>query len=78
VKITLRPTDLMTSAQVAKAFGVDVKSVPRWAKAGKIRSFRTPGGHRRYLRGEVQALMDGTPLTAEQYAALREQAGDAR
>lgn len=41
---------------VAALFGVDQKTVTRWAAAGKIPFFRTLGGHRRYHRAEVLAL----------------------
>lgn len=49
---------LMTPGEVAALFRVDPKTVTRWAAAGRIRSIRTPGGHRRFLRSEVQALLD--------------------
>src|SRR5690606_15711058 len=51
--------DLMTPAEVAAAFRVDPKTVTRWAVAGRLTSVRTPGGHRRYLRREVEALLLG-------------------
>jgi excisionase family DNA binding protein len=38
-------------------FRVDPKTVTRWAKAGKLTAIRTLGGHRRYRRSEVQALL---------------------
>jgi excisionase family DNA binding protein len=44
---------LLTPAEVAAAFRVDPKTVSRWAKAGKLSSVRTLGGHRRYLETEV-------------------------
>jgi excisionase family DNA binding protein len=50
---------LMTPAEVAAAFRVDAKTVSRWAKAGKISSTRTPGGHRRFPEAEVRALLNG-------------------
>lgn len=49
--------DLLTPAEVAKLFRVDGKTVTRWAKAGKLTSIRTVGGHRRYLASEVEALL---------------------
>lgn len=52
---------LLTPAEVAAMFRVDPKTVTRWAKAGKISSVRTLGGHRRYLASEVQALLAGVP-----------------
>ena len=50
--------ELMTSGDVAQLFGVDPKTVARWADAGKLRALRTLGGHRRYRPDEVRALLD--------------------
>ena len=49
---------LLTPAEVAKLFRVDPKTVTRWAKAGKLTSIRTLGGHRRYKDSEVKALLN--------------------
>jgi predicted site-specific integrase-resolvase len=35
--------------------------VTRWAKAGKLSSIRTLGGHRRYRESEVKDLLSGIP-----------------
>jgi excisionase family DNA binding protein len=51
---------LLTPAEVAAMFRVDPKTVTRWAKAGKLSSIRTLGGHRRYRESEVRALLSGT------------------
>jgi len=51
---------LLTPAEVASMFRVDPKTVTRWAKAGKLTSIRTLGGHRRYKESEVRGLLDGT------------------
>jgi excisionase family DNA binding protein len=48
---------LLTPAEVASLFRVDPKTVTRWAKAGKLSSIRTLGGHRRYKESEVRALL---------------------
>ena len=52
---------LLTPAEVASLFRVDPKTVTRWAKAGKLTSIRTLGGHRRYRESEVRALLAGIP-----------------
>ncbi|MDP9444658.1 MAG: developmental transcriptional regulator BldC [Actinomycetota bacterium] len=52
---------LLTPAEVAAMFRVDPKTVTRWAKAGKLSSVRTLGGHRRYRESEVRALLAGGP-----------------
>ena len=48
---------LLTPAEVASLFRVDPKTVTRWAKAGKLTSIRTLGGHRRYKESEVRTLL---------------------
>ena len=48
---------LLTPSEVASLFRVDPKTVTRWAKAGKLTSIRTLGGHRRYKDSEVKALL---------------------
>ena len=53
--------ELLTPAEVAALFRVDPKTVTRWAKAGKLTSIRTLGGHRRYRAAEVRALLGEIP-----------------
>ena len=50
--------NLLTPSEVARRFKVDPKTVTRWAKAGKLSSFRTLGGHRRFKASEVEALIN--------------------
>ncbi|MEO6145102.1 MAG: BldC family transcriptional regulator [Dermatophilaceae bacterium] len=54
---------LLTPAEVGALFRVDPKTVTRWAKAGKLTSVRTLGGHRRYRESEVRALLRGAAST---------------
>ncbi len=49
--------ELLTPQEVATLFGVDPKTVTRWARAGRLNAIRTLGGHRRYLGSEVRALI---------------------
>lgn len=55
---------LLTPAEVAALFRVDPKTVTRWAKAGKLTSLRTLGGHRRYRESEVRSLLRGAEITS--------------
>ncbi len=67
---------LLTPAEVASMFRVDPKTVTRWAKAGKLSSIRTLGGHRRYRESEVRALLTGqvpTQRSASEDAAAAEE-----
>lgn len=52
------PAELLTPGEVAKLFGVDPKTVTRWATAGKLDAQRTLGGHRRYRADQVHALLE--------------------
>lgn len=56
---TNEPDRLLTSGEVAELFGVDPKTVARWAAAGKLHARRTLGGHRRFSEAEVYALLWG-------------------
>jgi excisionase family DNA binding protein len=56
---TTEAEPLLTPAEVATMFRVDPKTVTRWAKAGKLTSIRTLGGHRRYKESEVRGLLEG-------------------
>jgi excisionase family DNA binding protein len=55
---------LLTPAEVATMFRVDPKTVTRWAKAGKLTSIKTLGGHRRYRESEVLGLLYGSDTGA--------------
>jgi excisionase family DNA binding protein len=48
---------LLTPREVSQMFRVDSKTVVRWARAGKLSSIRTLGGHRRYREAEVRELL---------------------
>jgi excisionase family DNA binding protein len=61
---TVEAEALLTPAEVAALFRVDPKTVTRWAKAGKLTSLRTLGGHRRYIESEVRNLLGGTSIAS--------------
>ena len=67
---------LLTPSEVAALFRVDPKTVTRWAKAGKLTSIRTLGGHRRYRAAEVMALLESV-APAEAALPAPRAAGDA-
>lgn len=43
--------------EAAELISVTIKSLHRWEDEGLIHSLRTPGGHRRYSRADVLALI---------------------
>ena len=56
--------ELLRPSDVAEMFGVDVKTVSRWANTGRLGFVRTLGGHRRYPAEEVRALLEDTRVHA--------------
>lgn len=53
----LLPGMLLRTREVALLFQVSERAVTEWAKRGRIRSVRTPGGHRRYPAEQVRELL---------------------
>lgn len=41
----------------ASMLGVDPDTLRRWADAGRVRSFTTPGGHRRFARPDLERVL---------------------
>jgi MerR family transcriptional regulator, light-induced transcriptional regulator len=50
-------TDVLSTRQVAQLLGVGEATVKRWADAGEIECFRTPGGHRKFRLRDVTAFV---------------------
>lgn len=42
--------------EAAKELGVSVKTVRRWTDSGKLRSERSPSGHRRYFLSDIKRI----------------------
>lgn len=55
----------LSIAQASELVAVDQSTLREWADSGRVRSFRTPGGHRRFFR-------DGLTAMTEQRASPRE------
>lgn len=55
--------DLMKPKEVAALLNVAPQTVVSWANTGKILSIRTPTGHRRYYRAEIEALRRWRDMT---------------
>jgi excisionase family DNA binding protein len=49
----------LTLGQACRLLNVDESTLRRWADAGQVRTFRTPGGHRRFAEGDVRAIVQG-------------------
>lgn len=45
---------LLSPEQVGQIYGVDSKTVSRWADEGRLKHIRTPGGHRRFFEDDIR------------------------
>lgn len=50
-------TAWLSLGTASRMLGVDPDTLRRWADTGKIEVFTTPGGHRRFLRSAVEAML---------------------
>lgn len=48
---------VFTSSQAARYLGVSLATVRRWADAGHIDCYRTPGGQRRFSRDQLDGFI---------------------
>lgn len=48
--------DVLSPAAAAQLLHVSTQTLRNWADDGRLRPIRTAGGHRRYLRAEVETL----------------------
>jgi excisionase family DNA binding protein len=52
--------DILTTAQAARLLGVSTRTAQLWVEQGALPHWKTPGGHRRIRRADVQALLGAT------------------
>jgi excisionase family DNA binding protein len=50
--------DWLTLGQAARYLGVAQSTIRKWSDDGRVRAFYTPGGHRRYRRGDLDAFLE--------------------
>lgn len=65
-----RRDEWFTLGEASRALGVDPDTLRRWADAGKVEVFHTPGGHRRFPRATIEALIPSPPRPTR-YRSLR-------
>lgn len=68
----LSPDELpewLTLGEAARYLGVAQSTVRKWADMGRIETFKTPGGHRRFRREDLDEFMHGA--TAEKLPPSR-------
>src|SRR3954454_19295786 len=49
--------DWLTLGQAARYLGVAQSTIRKWSDQGRLPAFYTPGGHRRYRRGDLDVFL---------------------
>lgn len=50
----------LTLGQAAKYLGVAQSTIRKWSDQGRVPAFYTPGGHRRYRRGDLDKFLENS------------------
>jgi hypothetical protein len=64
--------DWLTLQQARDILGISPSTLRRWGDSGEVRTFVTPGGHRRFSRPSIEALLPGRPAARPSLAQLGE------
>jgi excisionase family DNA binding protein len=51
-------SDWLTLGQAANYLGVAQSTIRKWTDQGTLPAIKTPGGHRRYRRGDLEAFLE--------------------
>ncbi len=65
----------LTLTAACRLLGVSPSTVRRWADTGLVRTFVTPGGHRRFSRAGLETLLPERPTARPSLTELGETAG---
>lgn len=55
----------LSLSAASKLLGVHTTTLRRWADSGAVPVYVTPGGHRRFARGDIEALAARRPLSPQ-------------
>ena len=58
-------TRWLSLGDACRLLDVSQAALRQWADGGSLRVYRTPGGHRRFLRDDLEALTNGTSSTPD-------------
>ncbi|HLN11672.1 MAG TPA: helix-turn-helix domain-containing protein [bacterium] len=65
-------SEWLTLGEAARLLGVDETTLRGWADAGKVRVYRTPGGHRRFNASDLAGLLSSPEPPPAGADALRD------
>ena len=62
----------VTLTEACRILGVSPSTVRRWADSGTVRTYTTPGGHRRFARAGLEAMLPARPTVRPSLSDLGE------
>jgi excisionase family DNA binding protein len=65
----------VTLTEACRVLGVSPSTIRRWGDTGMVRTFVTPGGHRRFSRAGLEALLPDRPKSRPSLVDLGETPG---
>jgi excisionase family DNA binding protein len=65
---------VFTSSQAARYLGVSLATIRRWADAGHLDCYRTPGGQRRFSREQLDGFVDSLQRSSGDVGASTQRA----
>lgn len=66
----LSPAEWISLGPASRLLGVDPDTLRRWSDVGRIRSFTTPGGHRRFAMADIARLQEARRAAKRPLATL--------
>jgi len=70
-QVPAESADWMTLGAAAKYLGVAQSTIRKWSDVGRVPTFYTPGGHRRYRRRDLDAFLERSGPTTSTGALVR-------
>jgi excisionase family DNA binding protein len=65
----------VTLTEASRLLGVSPSTVRRWGDTGLVRTYLTPGGHRRFSRAGLEAMLPEHPAARPSFGELGENPG---
>ncbi len=59
---SVEQVEWFTLSEASKLLGVHPATIRQWSDEGKLPTFRTPGGHRRFARSDIDRLLHMSPV----------------